>query len=210
MADTTHQRIIQAVQLLLKSRGAEGLTLEEAASLARVSRKTVYNHFPNREELIEAAVSSWMGKTIAKVNSLALREDLPFLEKLNSIVELGFRELDEGGRILGPPRRELLDPRSESLRAEMQQSLLALIEGLVKRTQQEGYIKANLDYRRLSRVFFNMFAGLTVYQEQPGESFSRAQLLEDSIKAVVSGILSPAGREAMKDSPLFIHQEETQ
>ncbi|MEE8603245.1 TetR/AcrR family transcriptional regulator [Euzebya tangerina] len=55
-ADTTHRRILDAAFDVLGEVGLSGLTLEQVAAAADVSRQTVYRHFSNRDGLIRATV----------------------------------------------------------------------------------------------------------------------------------------------------------
>ncbi len=207
MADAgTRDRILEAAQVLLKTRGAEALTVEAAADLARVSRKTVYNHFKNRYDLVDAAVARWMKTTISAVAGAAGNGELPFIERLNAVVERGFRELREGGRILGRPRRETLDSSEAALMEDIKNSMLSLIQNMMEDSARAGFLQSGLDPRRMSLVVLNIIAGLTVLEDGEDDGITRAELLQDSLRAVVSGILSPLGREAMRGSPLLVSE----
>mgnify|MGYP002352204883 CR=1 FL=1 len=48
MLDTTRERILEAASAIIKESGPEGLTVEAAADLAGVSRKTIYNHLDRK------------------------------------------------------------------------------------------------------------------------------------------------------------------
>ncbi len=206
MADITRDRIIGAAQGILKTRGAEALTMETAAELAGVSRKTVYNYFQNRFELIDAAVARWMRHVLDGVENIAADSTLPFIDKLNAIVERGFRDLREGGRIIGRPHRELLDPNELELRKSLQNSLENLIKSIVYSAASEGYIRQEFNPHQITWIIINIITGITVLEQVEDQRFSKAELLQDSLKAVVLGVLSPAGLAAMGDSPLLVGQ----
>ncbi|WP_304224481.1 TetR/AcrR family transcriptional regulator [Gracilinema caldarium] len=206
MADITRDRIISAAQGILKTRGAEALTMETAAELAGVSRKTVYNYFQNRFELIDAAVARWMRHVLDGVEGIAADNSLPFIDKLNAIVDRGFRDLREGGRIFGRPHRELLDPNELDLRNSLQNSLENLIKSIVNSAAGEGYIREEFSPHQITWIIINIITGITVLEQVENQSFSKAELLQDSLKAVVLGVLSPAGLAAMRDSPLLMGQ----
>jgi AcrR family transcriptional regulator len=201
MADTTKDRILDAARSIMQSVGAEGLTVDAAADLAGVTRKTVYNHFEGRHALIDEALSAWMSNTLASLETLANDPGLPFVDKLNTIVEHGFAELRAGGRILGRPRSEHTDTREahQGLRTTMR----LFIERLVADAAGAGLIKAGFDPRRLSWVLINIVEGLIFLENLDDEPFSKADILRDSLQAVVVGILSPEGTSAMRNSPLF-------
>jgi AcrR family transcriptional regulator len=203
MADVTRDRILAAAQSILKQRGAEALTMESTAELAGVSRKTVYNHFQNRFDLFDAAVTHWMRHVLDGVEAIAANRKLPFIEKLNAIVDRGFRDLREGGRIIGRPQREMLDPAELDLRKSLQTSLEQLITTIVLDAERSGYIREDFTAEQITWIIINIITGITVLDSVEDRSFSKAELLQDSLKAVVLGVLSPLGLEVMKDSALL-------
>lgn len=201
MADTTKDRILEAARNIMRSVGAEGLTVDAAADLAGVTRKTVYNHFEGRQALVDEALSSWMGNTLASLETLANDPGLAFVDKLNTIVERGFAELRAGGRILGRPRSERTD--TPEVHQGLRNTMRLFIERLVTNAADAGLIQAEFDPRRLSWVFINIVEGLIFLENIDDEPFSKADILGDSLQAMVTGILSPEGTSAMRNSPIF-------
>jgi len=53
-------RILDIVAVLLESEGYDAVQLREVARRARTSLATIYKRYPNRDELILAALHSWM------------------------------------------------------------------------------------------------------------------------------------------------------
>jgi TetR/AcrR family transcriptional regulator, regulator of autoinduction and epiphytic fitness len=51
----THRALIDATLAVTSTRGTEGLSVDEIADLAGVSRRTVFNHFPTLDEIVLAA-----------------------------------------------------------------------------------------------------------------------------------------------------------
>ena len=203
MADTTRNRILASAQGILKNRGVEALTMEAAAEIAGVSRKTVYNYFQNRFDLIGAAGAHWMRQVLDGVEKIAADPNLPFIDKLNSVVDRGFRDLREGGRIFGLPQQELLDPNELELRKSLQGSLEHLITSIVDDAAASGFIRPEFSPREITWIIINIITGLTVLDQMEDHNFSKAELLQSSLKAVIFGVLSPQSLEILKNSPLL-------
>jgi AcrR family transcriptional regulator len=201
MADTTKDRILDAARSIMRSVGAEGLTVDAAADLAGVTRKTIYNHFDGRHALIDEALSAWMSTTLSSLETLANDPEMPFVDKLNTIVEHGFAELRAGGRILGRPRSERTD--APEIQHGLRNTMRGFIERLVTDASRAGLIRPEFDPRRLGWVFINIVEGLIFLENIDDEPFSKADLLRDSLQAVVTGILSHEGALAMRNSPIF-------
>jgi AcrR family transcriptional regulator len=60
--DETRQRIVQAAVQLHGTVGLAGTTIAAIADLARVTRLTVYRHFPDEAALIGACSAAWMSE----------------------------------------------------------------------------------------------------------------------------------------------------
>lgn len=203
--DATKERILAAAQQILKQRGAEALTMDTTADLAGMSRKTIYNHFRNRFELIDAAVAHWMQSVLNHVQEIASDAHLPFIEKLNRVVEQGFHQLRDGGRIMGRPQQEFWDPQEVQVRKNLQESLEHLIRSIVDDSAAAGYIRKEFTPHQITWIIITIITGITVVnaEDLEGRGLTRADLLQESLRAVVLGVLTPEGYDAMKHCALL-------
>ncbi len=124
-AEVTRGRILGAVAELLEKGDPSELTMPDVAAASGVSLRTVYRHYPTRDELLEAA-GRWIGDEL-------LGHPYPqSLDEVADIFEAGCPQFDEhpglvramalsqlGQQVRGFRRRERLDAISEALRAEL-------------------------------------------------------------------------------------------
>lgn len=202
MIDTTKERILEAAAAIIRDSGAEGLTVEAAADLAGVSRKTVYNHFDGKYALINDATSAWTGRMLTALQEISDDGSLPFVPKLNAIVEYAYAELKNAGRMINGNAfaTQAVVP---GLKFALQRKLYSFIEEIVQKAVDEGLVRSEFSAKRLTYAIINVVAGLTVLEGVEDEPFTRVDVLKDSLKAFVGGILTPSGAEAMRGSPLF-------
>ena len=59
--DAKQKQIIEGAQLVFSESGFEGASVNEIALRAGVSKATLYNHFPNKEELFGACIRARVG-----------------------------------------------------------------------------------------------------------------------------------------------------
>jgi AcrR family transcriptional regulator len=78
-----HQRILRAIGELVAKRGYNAVTLELIVKRARVSSKTFYNHFPNKEACFLELFDSTMARSREKVDAaLAADPDAPWPQQV--------------------------------------------------------------------------------------------------------------------------------
>lgn len=202
MIDATKERILEATTSLIKEIGPEGLTVEAAADRAGVSRKTVYNHFSSKFDLIDGAASAWTDRILAVLSAIADDAELAFVHKLNAIVERSYSELKDGARMLSSGPMAAVAER-HGFQTALQARLTTFIEEIVQDAIDEGIVRPEFSARRLTFAILSVVAGLAVMDGIEDESFSRIDILKDSLKAFVGGILTLTGAEAMRGSPIF-------
>ncbi len=216
MYESTTLRILSAAQELLAQQGIDGLTMEATADRAGVARKTVYNYFQNKYSLIHATRLAWMESVIEQLESVSSADTLSFIEKINAIVEKGFAAIRNAGRMLDWDRlRESRasenvalpaipdeDIESKSIEIRVRESLSLLINSIVTEASKVGYIREDFLPERVTWIFLNIIGGL-LYTNIEENRFTKYDILRDSLRSVIRGILTPEGVCAMKESPIF-------
>jgi AcrR family transcriptional regulator len=121
----TRERILAAVAELLERGESEEVTVPAVAQASGVSLRTIYRHYPTREELLEAA-GRWIGDEL-------LEHPYPCdLDAVADLFEEGARDFDErpglvralalsqlGRHVRGYRRRERLAAIGQALHAEL-------------------------------------------------------------------------------------------
>lgn len=80
-------QIIEAALLLFGEKGFSAVSIKEIAQLAGVSQVTIYNHFENKEGLVEKATAILMDDVLAAADQV-YASDLPYEEKLNEAFDV--------------------------------------------------------------------------------------------------------------------------
>ncbi|WP_231989680.1 TetR/AcrR family transcriptional regulator [Mycobacterium sp. 852002-51057_SCH5723018] len=138
-------RILDAAQRLVFRTGARKLSLSDVATLARVSRPTIYRYFASKEELIDA-----LGKRERR------RFDAALDNAMSGVV--GVARLEAAVDVIATfveaqPPRWLLDLEPGFAHEQMAQALPMLAEGLtgvLRRCAREGAFAAAVDPRDLA------------------------------------------------------------
>lgn len=203
MSDKNRERILAAAREILVQKGSEQLTMEDTASLAKVTRKTVYNYYQSKALLLDAVMERFAHESIAALEQIVENNERSFADKLNDVIETGFSWIRSWERMFRRPGVYLCAKPCESAGPGIREYLRGFIERIVRDAFDAGIVDSSFDPRRMAWVFINMVEGLIRLDHMEDEDFGKTEILRDSLRAVIAGILNAEGRELMKNSMLF-------
>ncbi len=70
----SRERIIAAAAALFIERGARAVSLDEVAEAAQVARRTLFNYFPSKEELLHATAAPMLEEAVELCDAILGRE----------------------------------------------------------------------------------------------------------------------------------------
>jgi AcrR family transcriptional regulator len=118
MAPTVRERLFDAALRLVERDGLDGLTVDEVAKAAGISRATVYRHLPGgREQLISDTVAWEVGRFLDRVTAAAEQAD-GLAPRLEALLVESRHAVDEHAvlqRVLEQDREEVLPSLGEVL-----------------------------------------------------------------------------------------------
>ena len=83
-----HQRILEAAGKLFAEHGFDGVNFDDIALDAQVARRTLYNHFTSKDEIIRTICSPILHEALAVLEVLETRERLSSSEILDLCFDL--------------------------------------------------------------------------------------------------------------------------
>jgi AcrR family transcriptional regulator len=158
--ERTRSAVIDAASDLLVADGPGAITHANVAAAANVSRTTVYNHWPTREDLLRATIES-LGKIPVRVEQLTgdLRDDL---DLLCARVVTDLTDAQRAPMIVNMMERSLHDPTVAMVRDEFFQAFADVFGGVIRTAIDRGELRADIDLHRsmatlLGSFFFERF-----------------------------------------------------
>ena len=85
LTDRKREAIIQAAIAEFRANGFDITSMDKIAATAGVSKRTVYNHFPSKEELFAEILNQLWARVTAEQET-AYRPDLPLREQMRRIL----------------------------------------------------------------------------------------------------------------------------
>ncbi|GGC75761.1 TetR/AcrR family transcriptional regulator [Undibacterium terreum] len=94
LTDLKREAILAAAIAEFRSNGFEATSMDKIAATADVSKRTVYNHFPSKDDLFAAILVQLWQKT-AETNELSYRPDQPLRPQLLALVQQKMRMMND-------------------------------------------------------------------------------------------------------------------
>lgn len=176
VADQKKTQIIEAAIAEFQDRGFVGASMDRISERANVSKRTVYNHFENKECLFQAIAESLVDQLNAALE-IPYDPDLPIRD---SLIRLGWAE---GELLTNPCFMRLIRMimgeiiRDPELAADLTSKMNKLIvfEEFMARATREGKLKADnpkqageqfLGLIKAQAFLPNLFAGAVVSKDE--------------------------------------------
>lgn len=153
----TRARLLQATVEILAQKGAEGLSIKEAARLAKVSRGVAYQHFEHREHLLSEA-KGWITERI--VESMQTADTATPDRLLLHMARLILQNRDAATLLIS----DAIAGRDLSL----DHPLNRLVKASLEQMKSRGEARADLDIEVLSFIFLGMVSTLVMLSRLPG------------------------------------------
>ena len=147
LTDRKRDAIIQAAIAEFRENGFNGTSMDRVAAVADVSKRTVYNHFPSKEELFEAILMRMWERSQAP-DELAYTPDRPLRDQLLELLTQMMRLLNDAS-FIDLSRAAMADLMHSPERARaITAKLTAKEEGLsrwLRAAQQNGCLRPAME-----------------------------------------------------------------
>lgn len=188
------ERIIAESCSLFKRYGIRAVTMDSLASHMGISKRTIYENFSDKDELV-MTVMTWMGQQqIQKIYTLQ--------EKSESTIHLVFSIIDEVGKMMqefNPVLFEdlkryhyLIERGTIKLRLQdnLDLSMPLLLKGI-----EEGVFRPDINpeiVNRAAHLIFNMTGN---FDQFPRDMFTRTEVVRNVFINFLRGVSTPRGCE---------------
>lgn len=135
--------ILSAAEATILTKGISALTMDGVANDASVSKMTVYKYFNNKDGLVKAVLEGWVAASTRVITQIIAESTNPL-----DALRLLFGKTDSPLRNLSPEASLDMVKNYNDLVAgvvtEARRKLIPLLEDLIYRAQQEGYVRKDL------------------------------------------------------------------
>jgi AcrR family transcriptional regulator len=196
-AVSTRSRIINAAIEMMDAGGESSVRLGAIAEALGIKEPSIYHHFTNRTELVNAAYVEWYWQSLktdipveAMMALVDTQED--YVRAVRKTMEWSYRPERHHARairlsVLGAAQR---NPELADAVNEINKKFLATVADSVLFAQQKGWLRADLDPMATAYWLHGQIVGRAVAEMDPGH-VDLAQWDKVSFEAVLGLMLSP-------------------
>ena len=197
VTETTKSRILNAAIVMMDEGGESAVRLGAIAENLGIKEPSIYHHFTNRTELVNAAYVEWYWqclKTDIPVEAMMVlvetRED--YVRAVRKTMEWSYQPERHHARairlsVLGAAQR---NPDLAVAINDINRKFLTSIADAANVAQQQGWVRQDLDPMAIAYWLHGQIIGRVVAEMNPGH-VDLAQWDKVSFEAVLGMILSP-------------------
>lgn len=188
------QKILDGARAIFFREGIGAVTMEQVASRLGISKKTLYKHFANKDQLIEEALEERIRQVGAMVDAVAQDRSRTFPQRLGGIFAVVARVFAEIGETLMRDvyyRQPGLWEKIDRFRRE---HIFQAIMGLFEEGAHEGYVRTDIESRLVPSLFVAAAAAILTPAQVFALPAPPAVVFETFIKILLGGILTAEGR----------------
>jgi AcrR family transcriptional regulator len=185
-------RIVEGTRRLVQTYGLRRVTVDEIASELRISKKTIYRHFPDKDALLLAVLMSIAGPHLGEVNRI-IDQKLSFGE---SIASIGGVIAHLQTQITPPMFRDLQNMPHLWKHIEQRRSAVLLrFRELIERGQDEGEIRPEINARLMATIIEEAVRFVATPQFFARHNISIGEFASTGMAIFLNGILTESARK---------------
>src|SRR5690606_38707353 len=189
-------KIIHKATELFLNLGFKSVTMDDLANAMGISKKTIYSHFRNKTELVEATTMVTSQHIIRGIEEIMALGKNP-IEELYEIEKVIMVELkDEKSSPLYQLQKYY--PKIHSTLKEVQfECMRDCVGNNVTRGMEAGIYRQDLNVEFVCRIYFTGVMGIKDNELFPTKFFSKSQVMDHFLEYHLRGIVSPKGRDIL-------------
>ena len=183
--------INEAIPLFLQY-GFKSVTVDDIALKMSVSKKTIYTHFPKKEQLVETSAMRHFNFVMDKILSIAKHSKDPIIE-LYLIKKEALNHLSNEKNSPVYQLQKYYKAIYQKLKAKEFEVLGSFFSESIKKGIETGLFRPEVDINFVTRIFFNGIRGIQDIELFPIEEFKIDQLLINFSEYHLRAICTPDG-----------------
>ena len=192
------KRILDKIRDLFFKRGFSRVTMDELASELGISKKTLYNHFSGKAEMLELVVQDIKRELTSGVDRILLQDELNFKEKLLAILAYIGKTLAHLEPAFLIDLKKSNPEISKEIEAYKREAAFSRFSVLLDEGIKKGFVKQDVNKSMAVLVYSSMIEMATNPEYidnlpedlKQGVPFSTTDIFKGMVLVMLNGILN--------------------
>ena len=180
-----------AIPLFLQF-GFKSVTVDDLALKMSISKKTIYTHFPTKEQLVETSVMKHFDLVIDKILSICQHSKDPIIELYQIKKEVSKYLSNEKNSPIYQLQK-YYNTIYQKLKQKEFNALGSMFSASLNRGINIGLFRSGIDIDFVTRIFFNGIRGIQDIELFPIDQFKMEHLLINFSEYHLRAICTPEG-----------------
>lgn len=180
------------------SLGFKSVTMDDIAAALGISKKTIYQHFANKTELVEAVTFELFEKISTGIDAILSSGKNP-IEEIFTVRKFLIQNLNNEN---ASPFYQLQKFFPDLHTALRQRQFEKMHKGMIQNLERgvaQGFYRKDIDIEFISRIYFTGLSGIKDMDIFPSSKFRPEELTLKFLEYHFRGIVTPAGLLVLRD-----------
>jgi AcrR family transcriptional regulator len=183
---------------LFYKHGYSGVRVDDIADFVGISKKTIYNHFPNKLALVRAVIEVNVQDIFHKLDEFTSDDNMSVnsIDKIHNMMVFGYQEIKIRSWMFTEDKKskhskDLIEESLERIRKKIIHMAGYYLEKGIK----EGLFRPNVSKNVLPYIIAIIVEGIFQLDRFTEVQVGGDELFKEAMRMIYEGVLTPAGRK---------------
>ncbi|MDR2682321.1 MAG: TetR/AcrR family transcriptional regulator [Dysgonamonadaceae bacterium] len=201
-------RIVREASALFFTKGVKSMTMSDVANELGISKRTLYEVFRDKEELIETCVRRHLEKVDREIGALAAHSE-DVIDTLMRVYAKNLRNVQNTSKSVLHDLKKYHASIYQKIECRQKEGLMAFVP-LFNKGIKQGLIREDVNFEILTWLLKAQFKALMDDEFIPTDKYSTEEFTRAIILNFIRGIATPAGNEKVDKIVAQLAQEKNQ
>lgn len=187
------EHIIQEAGKLLQRIGPTSMTMDTVARSCGISKRTLYEKFPDKLTLIKECIETESREQNEQVKQIFEKSENCFAALFNVYVHMREYMQSTSNAYIDDIKR--LYPELFAMRRERERNFIMQLSGVLKQAQQEGHVLPDINTDIAAFLFLSNMNNLHKHDYIASFGFNKLEAFDGAFLNFMRGIATKAGRD---------------
>ena len=189
-------QILHTATQLFMTHGFKSITMDDIAQKMAISKKTIYNHFNNKEAIVAVVVDNLFETVTMGIDCICDLNHNP-IEEIYEIKKLVIKHVGNEKDSPWYQLRKYYPHLHESIKKRQFNYMQKCVVDNLNRGLEQGLFRENIDVQFVSRIYFVGVTGIKDDDLFPPNAFDGETLYGTFLEYHLRGIVTPKGRKIL-------------